>query len=145
VTNQVVRVGAGLIAQPAFRNFALRAIAASNFPGSTPEELYDEIAANIAAPNLAVFLGIEDKRPRALFAGILPSSRAMIAPQAVLWYSERPALSRLIAERVWGWLGKAGHDRFIGMNLNYKDGPFLRALRRYGTPKVIGSIVEVRL
>jgi hypothetical protein len=142
---RVVRVSARIVAQLPFRRFALRAIAATNFPGATPEELYDEIAAHIDAPNLAVFLGLEGKQPRALFIGMLPSSRAMMAPQAVLVYSERPALSRLVGERVRKWLRAAGHDRIIGMNLNHKDAPFLRAFRHCGAPRVIGSVVEVRV
>ncbi len=141
---RVIRVGRKLADQPLFRTFAERAIALAQYPGK-PSELCTEIIDNIAAPNLAVFLGVEDKRPRALFVGMLPASRAMMAPQALLVYSRKPELSRMIGEAVKVWLEQAGYDRIIGMNLNHKDEPFLRAFRHVGKPQVLGSLVEVRL
>ncbi len=142
--HRVIRVTRKLADQPLFRTFAERAIALAQYPGK-PSELCTEIIDNIAAPNLAVFLGVEDKRPRALFVGMLPASCAMMAPQALLVYSRKPELSRMIGKAGKVWLEQAGYDRIIGMNLNHKDEPFLRTFRHVGKPRVLGSLVEVRL
>src|SRR5262252_3987046 len=120
------------ITRPQIKSLILRAVAAVEYPGTTPEDLYAEFVGAVAADTFGLFVGIAGNEPRAVVAAILPISAVMIAPQAILAYSEsRPELTRMVALRLKAWLLEHGYHRMLAHNFYRKDGVFIRGFRHF--------------
>ena len=120
--------------------FFERAIRRARYPGTRADELIGELGARISEDRVGVFVGLEGEVPRAVVVIYLPSSAAMIAPQAILAYSEHRPLMRLIGARARDWLMASGYRRLLGMNLHHPDRVWLRAFRHFARGRVIGSL-----
>lgn len=131
------------IADPRVATLIGRAILGVDYPGTTPEALYAEWAGQVHLDTLGLFIGFEENNPRAIAVIILPSSHAMIAPQALLVYSEgKPELARRIGKRVRVWLMENGFNKLLGVNLYRDDEVFMRGFRHIGRAKRLGSLLE---
>jgi len=126
------------------KSLILRAIAAVEFPGTTPEELYAEFAGAVTADAFGLFVGFDAGEPAGLAIAILPMSYVMIAPQAILVYSEsrRPELARMIGWRLKAWLLENGYSRLIGHNFYRNDDVYIRGFRHFGLGRRIASLIE---
>ena len=141
---RVVRVRrVDTISDPRITDLILRAAAAVEYPGTTPAELYAEFVGAVTADSFGLFVGFDDGDPRALAVAILPVSCVMIAPQAVLVYSEsRPELKRMIEWRLKAWLLENGHNTLLGHNFWRDDSVFIRGFRSFGRGKRVASLIE---
>ena len=141
------------IAHPSIKKLIMRAVERTRYPATTPQRFYDETSRRIMDGLLGVFAGFTGWRciegqvsePRALAIVSLPNSETMWAPVVNLAYSEDRELSVMIGARVREWVQRSGYDRILGMNLYHDDEAFCRTFRHVGEPRVVGSIVEVRL
>jgi hypothetical protein len=136
--------------KPEIRDLIKRAIEKIEYPGTTPYDLYGELVRRAPDDDIGIFIGYEEfddrtTRPMAVVVIVLPTSQAMIAPQGIILYSEgEPALIRSMGARIRSWLGGAGYDRVLGLNLRHSDAAFCRLLGHVGKPEVLGSVVAFR-
>lgn len=134
-----------LLTVRAARALIERAVEATHYIGTTPEEFYLEIERRIAEHGLGVFLGMRGAEPKAIAIGILQNSTLMMGAQVPLAYSEDSELSKMVGRRLRDWCAEHGHKRFFSMNLNDTDDrAYCRVFRYVGKSEVIGSIVETK-
>ncbi len=130
------------------RNIQIRgllelAIAKTNYPGTSPDLLYEEIANNITSNHLGVFIGLDAGTPVAVAVAMLPASRAMMAPQAFLVYNGgRKELARMVGKRLKDWIKGAGYTRMLAINLYRDERVFRRGFGHFGPSRVLGQLIE---
>jgi|SRR5215469_1215805 len=142
---RVIRVrSAETIAHPKLKALILRAIAAVEYPGTTPQELYAEMAGAVGADHFGLFAGIKGREPLAVAAAVLPTTPVQIAAQGILVYSEGPPeLMRMIAGRAKAWLLEHGQGKLLAHNFYRDDAVFARAFRHFGQARRIATLFEV--
>jgi hypothetical protein len=129
----------------AARTLIERAVEATHYLGTTPQDFYSDIERRIAEDALGVFLGLNGAEIKAVAIGMLPTSPLMMGAQVPLAYSEDHELSKLVGRRLRDWCVANGHKRCFSMNLNDTDDrAYCRVWKYVGKSEVIGSIVETK-
>lgn len=130
--------------RPDVASLVMRSAVAVGLPSSGA--VMAQLARDVAAPHLGIFVGFDGEEPKGIGVVELPTSAFQHAAMIVLAYCEGDrALTMAVCRRVREWLTAAGFQEAQALNFRHTDRSFLRGFAHFGTPGRVGSVIRFML